>query len=93
MKAKVKFEIKGTLRQYVKNRKLVESEGETVKEALNLLLDAYPNLKEQLFANTNSLNEFVNIFVNSEDIRSQSGLDTVLKENDLLIIMPAIAGG
>jgi sulfur-carrier protein len=93
MKPRVKFEIKSPLRQYVENRKSVESEGTTVKEALYSLLDSYPKLREQLFASTNSLNDFVNIFVNGEDIRSQSGLDTALKENDLLIIMPAIAGG
>ncbi len=93
MKAKVNIEIKSPLRQFAENRKSVESEGRTVKEALDSLVTGYPKLGRQLFKETNQLNDFINIFVNGSDIRSQRGLDTTLKENDRLIIMPAIAGG
>ena len=34
-----------------------------------------------------------NVFLNGEDVRNLSGLDTKLNENDKIVIMPAIAGG
>ncbi|MCS7278120.1 MAG: MoaD/ThiS family protein, partial [Aquificaceae bacterium] len=37
--------------------------------------------------------KFVNLYVNDEDIRFLKGLDTNLKDGDVLSIVPAIAGG
>lgn len=36
---------------------------------------------------------FVNLYLNDEDIRFLKGLDTELKDGDVLSIVPAIAGG
>jgi len=39
------------------------------------------------------LRNFVNVYVNEEDIRHQSGVETPVKDGDALMIVPAIAGG
>jgi molybdopterin synthase sulfur carrier subunit len=39
------------------------------------------------------LRKFVNIYLNDEDIRFLKGIDTELKDGDVLSIVPAIAGG
>ncbi len=53
----------------------------------------YPGIKERLVDNTGELHRFVNIYVNGEDVRFISGLDTAIKEGDEVSIVPAVAGG
>ncbi|HUH17253.1 MAG TPA: MoaD/ThiS family protein, partial [Methylomirabilota bacterium] len=36
---------------------------------------------------------FVNVFVNGEDIRHRQGLDTAIGADDVVILLPAMAGG
>ena len=37
--------------------------------------------------------EFVNVYVDGEDIRFQDGLETSVEEGDEVTILPAVAGG
>ena len=39
------------------------------------------------------LRKFVNIYLNGEDIRFASGVETPIKDGDEISIVPAIAGG
>ena len=41
----------------------------------------------------NSLKHFVNIYINGEDIRYIDSLNTEIKDNDEISIVPAVAGG
>jgi adenylyltransferase/sulfurtransferase len=67
--------------------------GETVKAVLDALLAEAPGLRSHLLSEDGSLRSFVNVYVNGEDARSRSGLDTRLSDGDELAIVPAIAGG
>jgi MoaD family protein len=92
--SKVQLEVLAPLRQHVGNRKLIESQGATVREALNTVARTYPRFKEQIFGSSvDTVRDFINIFLNGEDIRNLDGLETKLKESDRIIIVPAIAGG
>jgi sulfur-carrier protein len=71
----------------------VEVSGSTVGEALNALAEAHPATKSQLFAEDGSLNRYVNVYLNDEDVRVLDGLDTSVKDSDTLVILPAMAGG
>ena len=42
---------------------------------------------------TGSLNRYVNVYLNDEDVRVLGGLDTSVGESDVLVILPAMAGG
>jgi len=70
-----------------------EADGSTVGEALNALAEAHPATKSQLFAEDGSLNRYVNVYLNDEDVRVLDGLDTPVKDSDTLVILPAMAGG
>ncbi|MCA9853292.1 MAG: MoaD/ThiS family protein, partial [Dehalococcoidia bacterium] len=39
------------------------------------------------------LHRFVNVYLNDEDIRYTGGVDTVIKDGDVIDILPALAGG
>ncbi|MEZ4622358.1 MAG: MoaD/ThiS family protein [Caldilineaceae bacterium] len=36
---------------------------------------------------------FINVFVNDDEIRTLQGIETPVKENDKVSIVPAMAGG
>jgi molybdopterin synthase sulfur carrier subunit len=47
----------------------------------------------QLFGADGELNRYVNVYVNDEDVRVLDGLETAVAEGDVLVILPAMAGG
>lgn len=58
-------------------------------EALEL---AHPGMKERLTVG-GKVRPFINIYVNGEDIRTLDAEASVLKEDDTVAIIAAIAGG
>ena len=80
------------LRAYTNNQAQVSVTGTTVGQALNDLTDQYPELRQHLF-NGADLRNFVNVFLDDEDVRFLDGLSTEITENDNLRIIPSIAGG
>ena len=70
----------------------VETEG-AVGELLRQLAAANGELGKHLFGADGSLRNFVNVYVNEEDIRYQDGEDTAVKNGDTISIVPSIAGG
>ena len=81
------------LRPYAEGNSEIAVQGLTVGEALNDLVTQYPALKKHLFAETDELRPFVNLFLGDEDVRHLQGVDTPLKDGDKLMIIPSIAGG
>jgi molybdopterin synthase sulfur carrier subunit len=53
----------------------------------------HPETEGQLFSTEGELNRYVNVYVNDEDVRVQSGLDTGVGPTDTVVILPAMAGG
>ena len=67
--------------------------GETVGAVLHALAEQHPATQSQLFGADGSLNRYVNVYLNDEDVRVLDGLDTGVGETDTLVILPAMAGG
>ena len=87
------LKIPSPLRTYSNGQAVVEVAGSTVSEALNSLIGQYPDLEQHLFNDQHDLRPFVNLYLNSEDIRQLQNLDTSLQAEDRLVIVPSIAGG
>jgi molybdopterin converting factor small subunit len=81
------------LRPSVGGEREVSADGSTVGAVLSALADAHPDTRGQLFGQDGQLNRYVNVYLNDEDVRVLQGLDTDVKENDTLVILPAMAGG
>ena len=81
------------LRPSTGGEKEVEVAGDSVGAALNALAEAHPATKGQLFGDDGSLNRYVNVYLNDEDVRVLDGLETGVKDSDTLVILPAMAGG
>jgi MoaD family protein len=70
----------------------VPVEGATVGEALDALFSEHGDLRARI-TEDGKLRRFVNVYVHGEDIRFLDGLRTPLREDDELMILPAVAGG
>ncbi len=88
-----KVKIPTPLRRHTEGASSVEVRGTLVREALNELQTRYPTIGERLFDGQGQVKPHLNIFLNNEDIRFLSGLDTPLRDGDTVVLLPALAGG
>src|SRR6266571_5021359 len=89
----VKLEIPTALRQFAGKQASVEFNAATVGEALKQLTGTYADLRKHLYAEDGRLRNFVNIYLNDEDIRYLQKEKTPVKPGDSLSIVPSVAGG
>ena len=64
-----------------------------VSELIETMESQYPGIKDRLCDEEGNVRRFINLYVNNEDIRFLDGKATKLSENDVVSIIPAIAGG
>jgi len=88
-----KIKIPPVLRASVGGEREVEAAGSDVGAVLRGLAERYPELTSQLFGADGSLNRYVNVYLNDEDVRVLQGLETHVGAADTLNILPAMAGG
>src|SRR6187455_2184814 len=81
------------LRPFTDKRESVEVSGGTVGELLTDLTKKYEGLRKHLYADDGRLRNFVNVYLNDEDIRYLQKENTPVKPGDSLSIVPSVAGG
>jgi [CysO sulfur-carrier protein]-thiocarboxylate-dependent cysteine synthase len=81
-----------TLRTETAGAREVEADGRSVRELLDDLTSRYPALRGQLYVE-DALAPFVNVYVEGEDVRTLDGLETDVRPNSTVILLPAMAGG
>jgi molybdopterin converting factor small subunit len=87
------MKIPNPLRPYVNGQQEVSVQGATAGAALYNMLDQFPAFRPHLCKEDGSLRAFVNLYLGRNNIRDMQGLDTPLKPDDILSLVPAIAGG
>jgi molybdopterin converting factor small subunit len=81
------------LRTYTGGEKAVEGSGQTLADLFVDLDSRHDGLRARLVADDGSLNRFVNVYLNDEDVRFLGGAETPLSDGDVVTILPAVAGG
>ena len=81
------------LRPQVGGSKELVLGGATVGELVTALTVQFPSLKSQLLTEDGTLNRFVNVYVNGQDVRYLDGLATAVVDRDEVRLLPAMAGG
>ena len=89
----MKILIPTPLRLYAGKQDTVDVKATTVGDALVQLTSTHPDLKKHLYTDDGKLRAFVNVYLNDEDVRVLDGLDTAVRDADVLVILPAMAGG
>ena len=88
----VEVRIPTILRPYTGDQKAVEASGESLSALIDDLEAHHPGLKDRLVEN-GDLRRFVNVYVNDEDVRFLGGLETSVSDGDVVVVLPAVAGG
>lgn len=81
------------LRAYTNGQATVHVAGNNVSEVLTDLINQYPTIKPHIFNEDGALRPFVNLFVGESNIKDLQGVDTPIKEEDKVMLIPSIAGG
>src|SRR5215204_989352 len=81
------------LRPFTDKKESVEVSGATVGELLKDLTSRHDGLKKHLYTDEGRLRNFVNVYLNDEDIRYLQREATPVKPGDSLSIVPSVAGG
>jgi MoaD family protein len=89
----VSVRLPNVLRAHVGGVAVLEIDGSTIGEVLSTLVAEHPGLTGQVISEEGTLNKFVNIYVNDDDVRYLQQLDTPVKDGDEISILPAVAGG
>lgn len=89
----IEVRIPTILRSYTDGAKAVEGSGATLNELFADLDSRHSGIRERIVAADGSLNRFVNVYKNDEDVRFLGGLATPLADGDSITILPAVAGG
>jgi molybdopterin converting factor small subunit len=80
------------LRPVVGGARELPAAGGTVAEVLDGLFAGQPALAERLRPD-GTLSAFVNVYINGDDIRHRQGLATPVGDGDVVVLLPAMAGG
>jgi molybdopterin synthase sulfur carrier subunit len=78
----------GLLADQAGGRKEFQLEAPTVGAALRAL-----PVRDLLFNERNELRPLVNVYVDGEDVRGRSGVDTELRGGETVRVVAAVAGG
>ena len=81
------------LRPYTSGQSEVDVQGDNVGQVMSDLVVRYPALRPHLYNGEDSLRPFVNLFLGENNIKDLQGINTPLKEDDRLLLIPSVAGG
>jgi molybdopterin synthase sulfur carrier subunit len=81
------------LRKFTNNEAMLKVKAIDVNSTVQELAINFPNLKKHLLDEQGRIRSYMNIFVGSEDIRNLQQENTLVEENSIISIVPAIAGG
>jgi molybdopterin synthase sulfur carrier subunit len=81
-----------TLRTETEGEREVAAYGGTLREVLADVSARFPALGDRILAD-GDLAPFVNVYVEGEDVRTLSGLETPVTDSSTVILLPAMAGG
>ncbi len=88
----VEVKIPTILRTFTGGEKAVQGAGSTLLQVIDDVDARHPGLKNRL-VEADGLRRFVNVYVNDEDVRFTGGLGAATADGDVVVVLPAVAGG
>jgi molybdopterin converting factor small subunit len=81
-----------TLRAEAGGEREVQASGASVRELLEDVTTRFPALRDRIWED-GQVADFVNVYLDGEDIRTLEGVDTPVGAGATVILLPAMAGG
>jgi sulfur-carrier protein len=91
--SRVEVRVPSILRTATAGEKIVLANGGNVGQVLEDLSRRFPAFGDTLFDPSGQLRQFVNVYLNDEDIRYLGKLEARVADGDTVSILPAVAGG
>lgn len=90
----VKIRFSSVLRSITKtNEKIIDIDNTTLKSVFDNLVEEFgDDFRNRLF-DKGEIRRFVNIYINGMDIRFLKGINSDVRNNDEISILPAVSGG
>jgi molybdopterin synthase sulfur carrier subunit len=92
-KMPITIEIPTAFRRFTEGAPRVDCTAPTVADALNELTAKFPALARHVRDDQGQIRQFLNVYLNEEDIRFLGGESCTLNEGDRVLLVPSIAGG
>jgi molybdopterin converting factor small subunit len=89
----ITVEIPTAFRRFTDGAPKVDCSAHTVADVLNQLTTRYPDLSRHVRDDQGQIRQFLNVYLNEEDIRFLGGEACAVKEGDRVLLVPSIAGG
>ena len=89
----VEIRLPTVLRQHAGGQSSIQANGATVSEVFEDAVRQFPLLAGQLVTAEGKLHRFVNVYRNDEDVRFLENLETKVSDDDVISVLPAVAGG
>jgi molybdopterin converting factor small subunit len=93
MNMPITVEIPTAFRRFTDGAPKIDCSAATIAEALNQLTARFPDLSRHVRDDQGQIRQFLNVYLNEEDIRFLGGESCCLKEGDRVLLVPSIAGG
>jgi molybdopterin converting factor small subunit len=89
----ITIEIPTAFRRFTEGSAKIDCSAATIAEALNELTTRFPALSRHVRDDSGQIRQFLNVYLNEEDIRFLGGESCCVKEGDRVLLVPSIAGG
>jgi molybdopterin converting factor small subunit len=89
----VTVEIPSAFRRFTEGAAMVDCQAATLVELLSQLEGRFPGMARHLRDESGRVRQFLNIYVNEEDVRFLGGESYAFQEGDRVTLVPSIAGG
>jgi sulfur-carrier protein adenylyltransferase/sulfurtransferase len=88
-----RVQLPAALREYTAGAAEVHVDAASVDAALAALAERHPPLRRHLFDDSGELRGYVRVYLNDRDVRELAGVGTPIRDDDVILIVPSIAGG
>lgn len=89
----VKVTVPTQLRTLTEGRSEIEAAGNTIGEVIRTVDRQYPGFAGRVLDDSGAIRRFVNVYLNSEDVRFLDGIESEVPQSASISIIPAVAGG
>lgn len=89
----IKIDIPEPLQELAGGNAVLTASGATVGAALADLATRHQSLVQRVLTRGGAMRRHVNLFLNDGDIRAADGLQTAVRDGDVLMVVPSVAGG
>ncbi|MEM9823192.1 MAG: hypothetical protein AAF985_19080 [Bacteroidota bacterium] len=92
-KTQVSLKFPAQFSKYIDHTNQLEFEGESVADFFAHLETTFGNVKERILEGDGQVRPYINIFIGKKNIKSLSGVDSIIPEGSCVSLLLSRAGG